>query len=193
MLNRLMSVGFLISCMALPCSNTSASDTGLSLISAPDATPYTHVIDTRDLQDCETSSLPRGRCLPVDNFVDPTGKVISFHALRWLLGTVGLSGAENVLVIGDKADTVRTVGALLYLAGQKHVAVLEAPFTAALNAPGGAGRSLSREVIFTAPMRDVYLLTQLQDNSASQTNLARFALALSHGDRDARITFGLDQ
>jgi len=179
--------------MALPWASASASDNALTLVDTLADTSDTHVIDIRNLQDCEGSSLPRGRCLPVDNFVDPTGKIIGFHALRWLLGTVGLNGTEKVLVIGDTPSSVRTVGALLYLAGQKDVAVLEVPFAPRINAAGGTGRSLSREAIFTAAMRDTYVLTLHQDNASSEIDLAHFALVIGRGEHGARIKLALDQ
>lgn len=198
MLTRLVRAGFLMSCVALPCSMAAASaEVGLRLVNKPDGTAYNRVIDIRDLKDCEHSSFPQGRCLPADNFVDPTGRVISFHALRWLLGTVGLSGSESVLVVGDKPGAVQAVGALLFLAGQKQVDVLQAPFAPELNTHSGGGRSLSREAVFTAPMRDAYVLTRSLGDARTATppqeRLAHFALALGRGDRTARITMALDQ
>lgn len=112
------------------------------------------VIDIRDIKSCTEASLPGARCLPSSNFIDPDGRVIGFHALRWLLGTVGLSGGETVLVIGTSPQDAKTIGTLLGLAGQHNVQVVDMPFTAPAGATGGEPRSLSREVVFTAPMRD---------------------------------------
>lgn len=154
---------------------------------APQAHVQAHVIDIRDLPSCTAASLPRSRCLPVDHFVDPTGKIIDFHALRWLLGTVGLSGGESVLVIGATPQDVRTVGALLYLAGQTHVMMLDSSFEAPPGAPGGTERSLSREKVFTAPMRDAHLVAEREPATATHTQLDRFAQAVGRGAEDARL------
>ncbi len=112
------------------------------------------VIDIRDLESCTAASMPNARCLPVNNFIGPDGTTIGFHALRWLLGTVGLRGDETVLVIGADGQDIKAVAALLYQAGQHRVRRLDKPFAAQSGAPGGDPRSLSREVVFTRPMRN---------------------------------------
>jgi len=146
-----------------------------------------HVIDVRDLQSCAQASLPGARCLPIRSLVSPTDGLVGFHALRWLLGTVGLSGAQTVLVIGANARDVRTVGALLYLAGQRRVRLLDKPFAPQSDDPGGVARSLSREVVFTEPMRDKRLLINRQSGGAPYTDLASFAEAVERGDKEARL------
>ena len=125
----------------------------LAAISNLSDVQHSDVIDIRDTQSCTIGSLPRARCLPVGHFVDRNGTVISFHALRWLLGTVGLTGGETVLVIGAAPEDTHRVGALLHQAGQRRVLMLDKPFHAPANAPSGTPRSLSRETVFTAPMR----------------------------------------
>ncbi|MEG3617698.1 hypothetical protein V5T82_04450 [Magnetovibrio sp. PR-2] len=112
-----------------------------------------NVLDIRDMDACSTGSLPRARCLPLDHFRDPAGNTINFHALRWLLGTVGLSGEESLLVIGSTGDEAFFVGALLHQAGQNRVQVFAHPFRSTADAPSGTSRSFSREAVFTAPMR----------------------------------------
>ncbi len=111
------------------------------------------VIDIRALQSCTDASLSGARCLPVNNFISAEGKTIGFHALRWLLGTVGLRGDETVLVVGANMQQVKAVGGLFYRAGQRRVRTLDKPFVAKPGAAGGEPRSLSREVVYTAPMR----------------------------------------
>lgn len=154
MLRRALSVWLLASCVAVPFGAAVASSDGLTTVARIEASPYTHVIDIRDVRDCAKASLPKARCLPFNNFVDASGKQIDFHALRWLLGTVGLSGAERVLVIGGDFDPARTVGTLLYQAGQKQVDVLGRPIAPDESTSKGEVRSMSREMVFTSPMRD---------------------------------------
>jgi len=156
-----------------------------------------HVLDIRALELCSVSSLPQARCLPVDNFVNPTGGTIGFHALRWLLGTVGLSGKEQVLLIGSKSQDVQAVGALLYLAGQKQVTMLDVPFEPQVDASRvtfrGEARSISRETVFTTAMRDALLVTPDQRTASTHINLAQFAAAAGHGDTQARFAPGTNE
>lgn len=109
------------------------------------------VIDIRAEADCTSASLAGARCVPAQVLLGTNGGApIGFHALRWLLGTVGLSGAETVAVVpGDDPDA-NAVAALLHLAGQRDVVLYTGP--ADLTARGQA-RSFSRETIFTAAMR----------------------------------------
>lgn len=151
---RAFSVGLVKWCVVLAFSSPALSADDLMSVAHVQDARQTHVIDTRDVEACEGASLPGARCLPMNNFVDGTGNPIGFHALRWLLGTVGLSGSEHVLIIGNTPEETRTVGALLYQAGQMQVSMLNTPFVATENTPGGETRSMSREVIFTAPMRN---------------------------------------
>jgi len=141
-------------CVAFACGASARESASLAAISDISDGMQGHVIDIRNEESCLAGSLPQARCLPVGHFIDPTGKDISFHALRWLLGTIGLKGDETVLVIGDDRENTQRVGALLHRAGQHRVRMFDKPFSAPANAPSGAPRSLSRETVFTAPMRE---------------------------------------
>ena len=79
------------------------------------------------------------------------GSAIGIHQLRWLLGTIGLTGSETVLIYTDHEERGRIVGAMLHLAGQEtvHVVVADTPEGSA----GGTPRSFSREAVYTAPAR----------------------------------------
>lgn len=118
------------------------------------------VIDVRDMDDCLRGSLPKARCLPASSLFDEAGNPVSFHALRWLLGTIGLTGNEDVAVYpgntqalsDDAVNDAWAVAGLIHLAGQRTVSVLNIR-TPSPTEPGMA-RSLSREAVFTAPMRD---------------------------------------
>lgn len=160
MFKRAFSLGLVPWCVALAFSSPALSAGGLMSVSHVQDAPQTHVIDTRAVEACERASLPGARCLPINNFVDGSGKHIGFHALRWLLGTVGLSGSEHVLIIGTTPAETRTVGALLYQAGQMQVSMLNTAFVAPPSAPGGETRSITREVVFTAPVRGTIDLIQ---------------------------------
>ncbi|HER25682.1 MAG TPA: hypothetical protein ENI69_01090 [Rhodospirillales bacterium] len=129
------------------------AQTGPERVNRADAASGARVIDIRTEDECTSASMTDARCLPMRNFKDSSGQVIGFHALRWLLGTVGLSGREQVLVIAANSTDALFVGTLLHLAGQRRVSVLDQPFEAPPGAPAGQTRSLSREVVFTSPMR----------------------------------------
>ncbi|HEY9079383.1 hypothetical protein [Magnetovibrio sp.] len=153
MLVRVLSIA-LTCCVAISGSALARDDASLTVADSLSTAPQSRVIDIRDETSCLAGSLPQARCLPVGFFISPTGKVIDFHALRWLLGTVGLTGGESVLVVAANADDAHAVGTLLHRAGQRHVAAYDKPFHAPANASSGSPRSLSRETVFTAPMRD---------------------------------------
>ena len=116
------------------------------------------LVDVRAKNVCEHASLPGARCLPAASLFAPNGRPAGFHALRWLLGTIGLAGSERVLVFGASARQAAAVGALLFLAGQRRVMILGHAPSIPPNAPPGTPRSLVSETIFTAPMRDTLLV-----------------------------------
>ena len=116
------------------------------------------VVDARPKRACERASLPGARCLPAEELFGADGRPVGFDALRWLLGTIGLRGNEQVLVVGATTEAAGAVGALLFLAGQRDVTILDHPPAIASGAPAGTARSLTSETIFTAPMRDRLLV-----------------------------------
>ena len=83
-----------------------------------------YVIDSRPLQQCLKQSVLNARCLPVADFFGPHDRLAGFENINWLLGTVGLSGHEHILVVGDKAQERDFVAAVLFVVGQKEVSVL---------------------------------------------------------------------
>ena len=159
MMSRLPRIGFVVSIVLLavaPFGATAQTD-NLAITTHVTDTTNVRVVDTRSLNACETASLPGARCLPLNSFINASGQQIGFHALRWLLGTVGLDGTEHVLVIGDNAQSARTVGTLIHTAGQHRVTMLDGAFASDYPTPGGQARSMSRETVFIAPMRnDIY-------------------------------------
>lgn len=112
------------------------------------------ILDVRTADACLAGSLPGARCLPFDHFVGAGGAVIGYVQLRWLLGTVGLQGDETVVVVGARAADSQRVGALVSGAGQRRVWVYDKPFVSSASLQPGTARNVSRETVFTAPMRD---------------------------------------
>ncbi len=123
--------------------------------------PGAVVVDVRPLAACREKSLTGARCLPAEDFLGPQRGLPSARDLLWLLGTAGLAGAEDVLVVGAEAQARDFVAGLLYVAGQRRVLVLAEPVVRVLAGVGGAPgreRGMVREAVFEAPMRDGLLL-----------------------------------
>ena len=116
------------------------------------------VVDTRALADCRARSLAGARCLPADDLLGPQRRLPSARDLLWLLGTVGLSGRETVIVVGQESTSRDFVAGLLYLAGQRQVRILAEPVARLLGAGAAAApgreRGMVRETVFEAPMRE---------------------------------------
>lgn len=146
---------------------TAATPAALRFVAQSQVGSDPRVIDLRAERACTRASLPGARCLPASKLFDADGAPVSFHVLRWLLGTIGLSGQEQVLLVGDNMADTAAVGGLMLLAGQRDVAVLDRPVTIPVGAPGGSSRSTTRETVFTAPMRDRLLI---QGNEAAGGN-----------------------
>ena len=112
------------------------------------------VVDIRAEDVCLDASLAGARCLPAEWFLSADGAAIGFHAMRWLMGTVGLTGSETLVIYDGAArpgDAAWAIAALAHLAGQQTVLLHMGP--GVVKDTGGEGRSLSREAVYTAPMR----------------------------------------
>lgn len=140
-----------------------------------DAAPsVAHVtVDVRPAAQCLSGSLPDARCLPAADVVGPHRRLPNVSGLLWLLGSAGLDGSEHVLVVGDDGKDRELIAGLLHLAGQHRVSILTRPVTAMASAGGepqrGRPRSLTRELIFQAPMRSnrIILREELAEQIAS--------------------------
>jgi hypothetical protein len=146
------------------------------------------VLDIRAEADCLAGSLPDARCLPAQWFLDDgTGRVIGFSPLRWLLGTVGLTGRETLVIYGGSdspSQEAWAVAALIHLAGQAEVAVLDGPAETGRN---GWPRAFSRENVFVAPIR---LAAMSLDESGSRPTVG--ALAEFAQGRTELVSYGPD-
>jgi len=118
------------------------------------------IVDTRPSTSCEKASLSGARCLAALDFFGPHKRLANFSGVLWLMGTVGLTGNEHVLVIGDKTESKEAMAGLLYLSGQQKISVLTAPVSSLPNAnmTPGTGRSKTREKIFQAVMRAEHIV-----------------------------------
>lgn len=131
----------------------------LRYVDAAQATSDALVIDTRPLSACEKNTIAGAHCLPASDLLGPDGRLPSFADIFWALGTVGLSGHETVLIVGNQPGNRDFVAGLLYLCGQHRVEILTPPVEAVLREghwPAGQGQSrgILRTVVYTASMRD---------------------------------------
>ena len=119
------------------------------------------IVDTRAANVCSDGAPSRNenaaRCLHISQFTGPNGRLASFRDIDWVFGTVNLTGAETVLVVGDRQRDRDAVAGLLYLAGQAQVLVWAKPIDELGDgfapAPGIAADP-ARLSVYRAPMRD---------------------------------------
>ncbi len=135
------------------------------------------VLDIRDEDTCFLGAPPNSRCLPAEQLLSSdAGAPLGFHALRWALGTLGLTGTETLVIYpGDQVsrDDALAAAALLYLTGQRQVLVHDGP---ALEIRDGARvRALWREVIYTAPMRTGAMVVAADPAGALRDRLRDYA------------------
>lgn len=115
------------------------------------------IVDVRPEAACRDGTLPRARCLPVTELVGPLRRLANLSGMLWMLGSAGLTGDEHVLVVGERTEQKELMAGLLYLAGQRQISVLVPPVTGSAGTAGlhpGQPRSRTREVVYTAPVRD---------------------------------------
>ncbi|MCC7327783.1 MAG: rhodanese-like domain-containing protein [Burkholderiales bacterium] len=120
------------------------------------------IIDSRPIGDCRAKTLAGARCLPAADLLGPHRRLPDARNLLWLLGTLGLAGDEQVLVVGQDVVARDFVAGLLHVAGQRSIAVLTEPVGRLLEggAATGAGRErgMIREKVYVTPMRDDLLV-----------------------------------
>jgi len=117
------------------------------------------LLDTRSADRRKQRSLKGARCLSADELLGPNRRLPSLRDIAWLLGALGLSGDETVVIAGRPGLQRDFVAGVLYLAGQRSVQVLTPPLGRLISAAkgeleNGRGRGMSREVIYSAHPRD---------------------------------------
>ena len=122
------------------------------------------IVDTRASHVCQQATLDNARCLPAHGFLGPHKRLVNFSGLLWLLGSIGLSGEEHVLVAGDSSSNKEFVAGLLYLAGQKKITILAHSLSQQTEHTlvKGRIRSNTREAVFQAPMRSGAVVLQAE-------------------------------
>lgn len=151
----------LTSCLAF--ANAIQSDPVLRYVSVVPKTPELFIVDTRAQQRCEHNSLAGAHCLPASDLIGPHGELPGFADIYWLLGTLGITGSEHVLVIGHDRMARDYVAGILYLCGQARISVLNANIDELLasrnyKTASGTPRAILRLRIFKAVMRDQALI-----------------------------------
>lgn len=128
------------------------------------------IVDARAQAACTRASVHGAHCLPATDFLGPHGRLASFRQIAWLLGTVGLSGHEDVLVVGDDPAERDFVAGMLYLCGQARVQILTRLVSGSAGLPAdalapGTPRAMTRTAVYQAQVRD--------DDLVLRTDLAR--------------------
>ncbi|WP_275099077.1 rhodanese-like domain-containing protein [Sedimenticola hydrogenitrophicus] len=145
--------------MMLMVSPLSAAATGLVYIDQlPDGDGW-RLLDSRSVERCEQRSIQGARCLSVDQLLGQRDRLPSLRDITWLLGSLGLSGEETVVIAGRPGLERDFIAGVIYLAGQRRVLVLRTPLSQSIsskNWPVGPGqrRSMSRETQYVATPRD---------------------------------------
>ena len=132
-----------------------AAHADITFDNQPDTTG-TFILDVRSEAECERASLAGASCLATNRVLGPNRRLPNVSGLLWLLGTVGLTGDEHVVIVGDSDEDKTFMAGLLYLTGQKKITVMTqrlSELKSAAMAPGAA-RSRTRQKVFQAPMRD---------------------------------------
>ena len=135
------------------------------------------VLDIRDEDTCYAGAPPNSRCLPAELLLSSdAGEPLGFHALRWALGTLGLSGAETLVIYPGhevSRDDALAAAGLLHLAGQAEVLLHEGPAREVRD--GALVRALWREVIYTAPMRTEEMVLAADPEGSLRDRLKDYA------------------
>ncbi len=117
------------------------------------------VVDSRAIEVCQKRSFEGARCLSPATFLGPHRRLAALPDILWVLGAAGLTGEETAMVVGDEPTARDFVAGLLYLVGQRRVAILRAPVGQGVEPSSGSfgpgmARGMTREKVFQTPVRD---------------------------------------
>lgn len=144
----------LVLCLAMP--GLSSADNFIPIVDLSTLTNRPVFVDARPLEDCRESTLPGALCFPMNKVLSDSGRLANMRDFRWLLGTYGLTGSENVVVFADQPAHRDVVSVLFFLAGQSKVSRLSGTSELDLQSRGSTG-ALSRQAFYIADVRSTFL------------------------------------
>ena len=174
----------LIAGLAFLNSHTTLADELIPTVSSLNAPADVVFVDAGAVATCLKAARPDTLCLSLDRVLNPAGRLANMRDVRWLLGSYGLTGDEQVVIYADQERTRDAMAAIFYLAGQDQVSRLNDGPQVNLTGRGIAG-ALSRRALFVGEVR----LSHLQPapyGRVSSTQLAEFVSALN---RDPKARF----
>jgi thiosulfate/3-mercaptopyruvate sulfurtransferase len=118
------------------------------------------LLDARTIEQCLDSSVSGALCLPAGTFYSKEYGLASFHHINWVLGTMGLSENDHLLVFADNTVDRDAVAGLLFLAGQRKVSRWDGEMMQLQNLLGagsGQARGATRTHIYAGATRDKFI------------------------------------
>ena len=144
----------LVLCLATP--GLSSADDSIPIVDLSTLANHSVLVDARPLEDCRESTLSGALCFPMNKVLSDSGRLANMRDFRWLLGTYGLTGSENVVVFADQPAHRDVVSVLFFLAGQSKVSRLSSASVLELKSRGSSG-ALSRQAFYIADVRSKFL------------------------------------
>lgn len=133
----------------------------------------TKVLDVRPQKQCIENSVAGAVCMPLEDLFADNSRLANFSGVFWLLGTLGLSGAETVTIVGASERRRLVMAGLLYAAGQREIVIFngnlnkliatesgESSGRLEIEFAPGSKRSTTRTQVFTELSRTHLLLTR---------------------------------
>ena len=173
----------LVLCLAMP--GLSSANNFIPIVDLSTLANRPVLVDARPLEDCRESTLPGALCFPMNKVLSDSGRLANMRDLRWLLGTYGLTGSENVVVFADQPAHRDVVSVLFFLAGQSKVSRLSGASELELQSRVSTG-ALSRQAFYIADVRSTFL-ESVKLRRVNSDDFAEFARQL--GDKDRPIFY----
>ena len=174
----------LIAGLAFVKSHTILANDLIPTVSSLNATAEVVFVDAGAVAACLKAARAGALCLSLDRVLNPSGRLANMRDVRWLLGSYGLTGDEQVVIYADDEKTRDAMAAVFYLAGQDRVGRLINSAQVDLTGKGVAG-ALSRRVLFVANVR----LENLQPAPFGRVSSVQLAEFVSHLNRDPGALF----